>query len=307
MKLPNLFIVGAPKCGTTAMHMYLSQHPEIYMSAEKEPFYFHVSDEEKPQYSRYRENPDKYLSLFSGATTESYLGESSPGYLASPLAPEEIFTFNPQSKIIIMLRDPLDLLVSTYHHHKFMGLETRENFDNAIEEEFNHLNANAENVHQSCFYLNLCHYAKWTQAYITQFGRENVHVILYDDLRNDIYITYRQLLCFLKVDEDFVPDFKIINKRKVVRSKTLQKALVFLKLSPHQLKDNKLFIKFRSILPVHVDRIFIEQGKRLYSKENKSKAECGNKTIQLVRDHFRDEICKLEKILNRDLSRWKLS
>jgi len=289
------------------MHTYLSQHPEIFMSIEKEPFYFHVTggEGEKPQYHRYRGDKQKYLKLFAAATTEKYIGESSPGYLASAIAPSEIYDFNPKAKIVIMLREPADLLLSTYYHHKFMGVETRKNFDDAILEEFSLHNVKEKRPIFTIRYFDLCHYARWTKIYIDQFGRENVHVILYDDLKKNIDETYRELLKFLRVNENFVPEFKIVNKSKIVRSEILQKTLTFMKLSPHQLKDNKAFVKFRSILPFHSDIILINFCKRIYSKKCKEKKYYNDKTLKLIRDYFKNEIFELEKIIGIDLSVWK--
>jgi len=308
MKIPNLFIVGAPKCGTTAMHTYLSQHPEIYMSIEKEPFYFHVvgEGENSPQYHRYRGNREKYLSLFSASTTEKYRGESSPGYLASPIAPKEIFDFNPDSKIIILLREPADLLASTFWHNKFMGLDNRDNFDVAILEEFTLHNArnNDVNTFLPWRYLELCYFSKWTKTYIDQFGRENVYVILFDDLKKNIKLTYRELLRFLKVNEYFIPDFRIINKRKTVRFKTLHKVLANLRLSPHHLKNSIYFNEIRKIMPFHLDITLINLGKKLYSKESHENVQCSAKSIELIREYFKTEIRQLENIIDKDLSAW---
>jgi len=262
------------------------------MSVEKEPFYFHVTggEGEKSQYHRYRGDLQKYSNLFAAASTEKYIGESSPGYLASAIAPREIYDFNPKAKIVIMLREPADLLLSTYYHHKFMGLETRKNFDDAILEEFSLLNVKEKRIVFPIRYFDLCHYAKWTKTYIDQFGRENVHIILYDDLKKDIHETYRELLRFLEVNENFVPEFKIVNKRKIVRSAMLQKALILMRLSPHQLKDNKTFIKFRSMLPFHFDITLLTLGKRIYAKESREKKYYSDKTLKLIRDYFKNEI-----------------
>lgn len=309
MKLPNLFIVGAPKCGTTAMHTYLSLHPAIYMSIEKEPFYFHVTGEgvDNPQYHRYRGDLKKYLNLFSEATTEKYRGESSPGYLASPIAPKEIFDFNLNSKIIIMLREPADLLLSTYCHYKFMGVETRENFDDAICEEFDLCNSreNDKNLLVPCRYLELCFFSKWTKNYIDQFGKKSVHIILYDDLKKDIHKTYKKLLGFLDVDDNFIPDFKIINKRKTVRYGLLHNILSCLHLSPYHLKNSIFFNKLRKIMPFHLDISLINIGKKIYTKESSENIQCSDITIKSIREYFKNEICQLEEIVERDLSAWK--
>jgi len=99
---PNFFIVGAPKCGTTSMTEYLKQHPDIFIPEEKEPHYF-GSDLEYPRITK---TEAQYLRLFSEAQDERRLGEASVWYLFSQRAAQEIYEFNPLSRIIIMLRTP---------------------------------------------------------------------------------------------------------------------------------------------------------------------------------------------------------
>ncbi|NLF38083.1 sulfotransferase, partial [bacterium] len=105
MRLPDFFIVGAPKSGTTALHAYLGRHPSIFVPARKEPHFF-GSDIVSPAFVRDR---DAYLSLFAGATTEARVGEASIWYLYSKRAAREIKEFNPDARIIIMLRNPVDM------------------------------------------------------------------------------------------------------------------------------------------------------------------------------------------------------
>ena len=111
-KRPNLFIVGAPKCGTSSLHYHLSKHPEIYMSRYKEPHFFgkDLTRLNKIFYT----NEKEYLSLFNIVKEEKIIGESSPQYLYSYSAPREIKEFNPESKIIILLRNPINMIYS-YH------------------------------------------------------------------------------------------------------------------------------------------------------------------------------------------------
>ncbi|MCP2728272.1 sulfotransferase family protein [Limnofasciculus baicalensis] len=104
MKKPNLFVVGAPKCGTTSMHNYLGQHPEIFMSSPKELHYFSrdidcFTGKIKELYN--------YLQLFDSAGNAKYIGESSPEYLYSEVASQQIKELCSDAKIIIMLRNPL--------------------------------------------------------------------------------------------------------------------------------------------------------------------------------------------------------
>ena len=130
MLKPNLFIIGAPKCGTTSIYSFLKQHPEIYMPDFKEPHYF-GSDLNKKK-GVYIDTEEEYLSLFIESKNEIFIGEASTYYLYSNLAPMEIFKFNPDSKIIIALRNPIDLIYSLHSQYFFSGNENVLDFEALI-------------------------------------------------------------------------------------------------------------------------------------------------------------------------------
>src|SRR5665647_751711 len=113
LKRPDFFIVGAPKCGTTAMNNYLAQHPDVFM-AQKEIHYF-GSDLKM----RVKVSESEYLNYFQNAEEKKLIGEASVWYLFSEKAAAEIKAFSPQAKIIIMLRDPIDVLHSLHSQHLF--------------------------------------------------------------------------------------------------------------------------------------------------------------------------------------------
>ena len=124
---PDFFIVGAPKCGTTSMFHYLRQHPQIFMPDNKEPHYFgkdliKMSDE-------FIDNEDEYLNLFKDAKSDQKLGEASTFYLYSKSAYKEIKEYNPDAKIIIMLRNPIDFLHSLHSQLLFSGYEDELDFE----------------------------------------------------------------------------------------------------------------------------------------------------------------------------------
>lgn len=112
---PDFFIVGAPKAGTTSIYSYLVQHPEIFMPARKEPYFF----------GQWRRNSEEdlrdYLRLFRGVPESKVAGEASTTYLYLQSAAEEIKAFRPDAKIIIMLRNPVDRAYSQYWHHVRLG------------------------------------------------------------------------------------------------------------------------------------------------------------------------------------------
>ena len=117
---PNLFIVGQPKSGTTALHQFLGQHPEIFMSSIKEPHFFcsdfHLESDRaygKQRFFDFR-NESAYLQIFAKAEGAEIAGESSTNYLYSQVAAEKIYNFNPDAKIIIILREPAKFLYSLH-------------------------------------------------------------------------------------------------------------------------------------------------------------------------------------------------
>ena len=137
-KLPNLFVVGAAKSGTTAIYNFLDQHPDIYMSPLKEPHFF-CDDIRRENFSKqykrrtrfnidaylsnkklskkhiaYLNNITHYLELFREHSDEKYLGEVSNGYLFSTVAAQNIYNFNPNAKIIMILRDPCERAFSQW-------------------------------------------------------------------------------------------------------------------------------------------------------------------------------------------------
>lgn len=130
-KTPNFFIVGAPKCGTTAMHIYLRQHPEIFMPEKKESHFF-GSDLNSQYFIRDRE---KYLSLFSEAKDVKRIGEASVWYLYSKQAAYEIKEFSPSASIIIMLRNPVDMLYAQHSQFLYNGNENIASFEDALNAE----------------------------------------------------------------------------------------------------------------------------------------------------------------------------
>ena len=127
--IPNLFIVGAPKCGTTAWVDYLKDHPEIFFSAIKEPFHF---CDDWPDAWRMTDRAE-YLRLFEGAGDAKAIGEASVWYLNSEVAAQNIRQFNPQAKIIIFVREQEKMLPSWHNQIVYAGRENILDFEQAWE------------------------------------------------------------------------------------------------------------------------------------------------------------------------------
>jgi len=224
MKNPNLFIVGAPKSGTTFLYHYLKQHPDIYFPNFKEPHFF--GSDLIRRNGAYNLSLDEYQDLFK--TDKKIIGEASTFYLFSKDAPEEIYNFNPKAKIIIMLRDLVDLVHSLHSQFVFSGDEVIEDFSQALELEHNRLSGdkipNQTTVVNKLFYIsNILSLPSSIQSFIRYFGRENIKFIDLDDIKKNPKKVYSETLEFLNVDSNLnTPDFKIINKNKTYKSKTVR-------------------------------------------------------------------------------------
>ena len=224
MKNPNLFIVGAPKSGTTFLYHYLKQHPDIYFPNFKEPHFF--GSDLIRRNGAYNLSLDEYQDLFK--TDKKIIGEASTFYIFSKDAPEEIYNFNPKAKIIIMLRDLVDLVHSLHSQFVFSGDEVIEDFTQALELEDSRLSGNRipnqTTVVNKLFYTsNILSLPRSIKSFIRYFGRENIKFIDLDDIKKNPKKVYFETLEFLNIDSNLnIPNFKIINKNKTYKSKTVR-------------------------------------------------------------------------------------
>ncbi len=116
---PNFFIVGAPRCGTTALYSYLRQHPDVFLPDYKEPHFFNT---DMNSGGAIRDDAE-YLALFASARDQARIGEASVYYLSSQAAPERIKSFCPTAKIVVMLRNPVDAVDALHAHQVAAWLE----------------------------------------------------------------------------------------------------------------------------------------------------------------------------------------
>ena len=219
---PDFFIVGAPKCGTTAMASYLGQHPEIFMPAAKE-LHFFGSDLD---YRRRRPTTAEYLAAFANAGDARRAGEASVGYIYSDRAPREIGEFSPGADILIMLRDPVQMIQSQHAQELFMGQEDIEDLEAALAAEPDRARGHRSPAGSTQPYLLrytwLVRYADHVERYLDAFGRDRVHVTLFEDFQRDTPAAYAEVVRFLGCDPGFQPAFPIVNKRKGARSTVFQ-------------------------------------------------------------------------------------
>jgi hypothetical protein len=189
--LPTFFIIGAAKAGTTSLHYYLDQHPEIQMSANKEPNYFSGPENGIPYPSKRVSSLDEYERLFDEAV--AVRGEASVGYTNHPRrqgVPERIKELVPDAKFIYLVRDPVARTVSQYHYRVAVEGERRSLRD-----------ALADLSDPYSVYVCPSLYALQLDLYLRHFGDERILILKQEDLLADRRSTLRQIFEFLWVDD----------------------------------------------------------------------------------------------------------
>jgi hypothetical protein len=207
---PNLFLIGAPKSGTTSLHRYLQEHPEVFMSRVKEPGYF--APDVVPRTGRvlrYPERESEYLSLFADAQNQKWLGESSTNYLMSIKAPELVHTFDPDSRLIAMVRNPVDLVYSLHGQRIATDSEWIDDFAEAIAaDDDRRQGKRLPRNHQGwgVAYRDNALLGDQLERWLGFFNRGQLHVIVFDDFSAQTAVEFRKALAFLEVDDSFEPE-----------------------------------------------------------------------------------------------------
>ncbi len=208
-RLPDFFIVGHGKCGTTALCRMLEAHPQLHMPV-KEPRFF--APELRTRYwrpaSSRRKHPrtlDGYMSLFTNARPEQRIGDGSPQYLRSSYAAGRIAAVRPDARIVAILREPVSFLRSVHLQALRNYDETEKDFRKAIALEEDRRRGRRiprlSQVPSVLLYAEIVRYAEQLRRYHAVFPADQVLVLIYDDFRADNEGTVRQVLRFLEVDD----------------------------------------------------------------------------------------------------------
>jgi hypothetical protein len=213
-RVPDFFIVGHAKSGTTALYEMLREHPQIFLPENKEPQFFARnpqpprSDDGRPvlgQTGRHTETFSEYLSLYESARPDQRLGDGSTFYLWSPEAPERIARAQPAARIVAILREPASFVNSLHRQLLKNHTESEPDLRRALALEPER--RRGERIPPNAFwpaallYSERVRYVEQLRRYHAVFGREQVLVLIYDDFRADNDGTVRRVLRFLDVDE----------------------------------------------------------------------------------------------------------
>lgn len=287
--LPDFFIIGAAKAGSTALYEYLIQHPSVYMPEIKETNFFY-SDE------KWGKGVDWYLRTFF-AHSESFLarGEASPGYLylGDKVAPRirAVYGDNPP-KFVVLLRDPVERAWSHYLHMRRIH-EEQEEFERALELEEGRLK---EHPDLWVGYFRDGQYARCLKKWFLFFEQSRFHYILSSELNSNPIPVLHHLCDFLGLPkENYYPEKLVSNEARVPRSQWLMKWLA----EPGMLKS------WAGILIPHHLKMKLVRSLREMNLKKDSRPQLPSEISERLRQRFLSDICELETITNLDLSSWK--
>ena len=291
MRKPNFFIIGAPKCGTTSLASWLSEHPNIYMSPIKEPHFYNTDLRDV----RIRD-PKEYERLFRGASDKHIaVGEASVFYLFSKVAVPRIEKEHPGARYIVMVRNPIDMAYSLWDQFVFSGVEHISSFEEAwrLSEERAAGRAALPWTRDPRLldYKSVCRLGEQVERLLNVVPKERVLVVILDDMKADPRSQYLRVLDFLGVPDDGRTEFPVHNPAKERRWPGLGRAVQMFLTARRRLG----LPGFNTGLLSKLDKLNTRYRPRPPLSPNMRRA---------MADYFRDDVRLLGQMIERDLSHW---
>ena len=305
-RVPDFFIVGHQKCGTTALYRMLQHHPQIYMPAEKEPRFFITELRPKRRDGRKPKRPatlEDYLALFADAGPDQRAGEASPQYLRYEEVPPAIAEVAPEAKIIVLLREPADFLRSFHGQMLHNRIETVKDFQKAMELE--PARRRGERFPRGCnrkswlLYSDHIRYAEQLKWFNASFPRENLLVLIYEEYRRDNEGVVREVMRFLDVD-DAVPieqvDTRPLKDVRLQRLHQLTGSMQEARRNPSAV--NPAVRALDAVVPTAFRERFGERWRNIIYQ---SRSQPSEQFMLELRRRFRPEVESISDYLGRDL------
>ena len=295
MTLPNFLIIGSAKGGTSSLHYYLKQHPQIFMPDLKEPRFFALEGE----FLNFQ-NPDSainynsittleaYKNLFANVTNEIAIGEASPLYLYSEKAARRIKHYVPDAKLIVILRNPADRAFSCYTHLQREDYETL-SFESALKAEPERIQNNWAHLWH---YREAGYYYRQLKPYFELFDPEQIKIYLFDEFKQDNHVVLTDIYDFLGVDRDFVPDMTRQNVSGMPKSRMLQK-----------------FFSQKNVFRSTIQAVVPKELRHTVAAKIKAwnigkKPKLNPETRHQLMLEYRDDILQLQTLIAKDLTSW---
>lgn len=297
---PNLFVPGAGKSGTSSLHEYLNQHPDIFMSPVKEPHFFSKHYNEMDLKNSW----GKYLDLFKEGATKKYLGESSTGYMVFPNVIERIKKNIVNPKFIFLLRNPIDRAFSHYNWVKSFGKENN-SFREAIlfdkNDDPNPLNSFGQGYK---YYFQFGLYYKWLNRFYDNFDEKQLYIITTETLKANTLDALNECYSFLRLPLVNSYDLIVINKTKYYSNPT-----TFIKIK-YFLSLSWIPVNLRKSFPGPIRNISKNLKKRLISETEKNFLTDNSPYLNKdernwLRELYKNDVENLMKLTKKDFSEWK--
>ena len=281
-QLPSFIVIGAGKSGTTSLHQYLSQHPQIYLCPQKETFYF-TSEKNRANHAKYGaiQTFEDYAALFADAAPTQAIGEISTTYYAHPQSASLIHDLLPTVKILAILRNPIERAFSDYQMHVNEGHEKR-SFEKVMEPDVKY-------VKSGFYYAQL-------KPYFELFDSSQIKIWLYEDYCQNIHAFLASFFTFIDVDPHFQPDTSQrgrvggVPKRQWVR---------------HLLNEKNPIRTVSATALKTVMPLATRQRIRAYLlRQNTQRLDLDPTSYAQLAAIYRDDILQLQDLLHRDCSHW---
>lgn len=295
--LPNFVVIGASRSGTTSLHHYLGQHPDIYVGPRKSPNYFVAADPQPPWESATLQAMSKqwistrkvYEAEFRGVTDECAVGDISPVYLQSIHTAKRIReTLAPSTKIVAILRNPVDRAYAHYLGRRRDGLEPVDDFNAIVERELSGP-VNDDIVFGS--YIGCGKYHQFLMPFYEQFPADSIRVYLFDQLQEDLPGLLRDLFLFLGVDPNYQVDTALSHNQTGIIANPLLRIL--------WTRSVGLRTKMRPYLPA-----LIRHTSRSILAQQVFKPSLEADVRQKVSAALSEDTQQLQQLIGMDLSHW---
>jgi len=299
---PNFFLIGAPKCGTTAIAGYLSEREDVFFSTPKEPLYW-CSDLGIEPHALRATSLEAYENLFRDADPARHkiVGEGTTSYLRSRKALTECCERYEGTKFVAILRNPVDVAHAFHMEQVFTGLEREPNFPEAWQDQDRRerdWDAATDDRPDSLLYRRIASFADQIERFFSIVPENRRKVILYDDLRADPRGVWLDLQDFLDLPEDGRTDFSPRNAAHAQRFPRLSRFL----LAPP--KPIAPAVKALRMALLNKDSVLIKTLKSFLNVK-RPRAELPPELRREMTETFRPDVERLETLLGRDLTAWK--
>lgn len=294
--LPNFLVIGVAKAGTTAMYQHLKAHPGVYMPPKKEPNFFSF-DGTWPQHTPRRPawvtTWEDYVALFDGVQDERAIGEASPRYFHSPIAPERIRDALPGARLVVLLRHPVERAFSHYMHMMNSGAFDYRPFVPLVREKVKTI-ATWDAEPFACYGLRHSFYYDSLRRYFDAFAREQIKVYLFETYRTEPSAVLQDLYGFLGVDDGFLPDLGVRHNptHGVPKSQLLHKTVM---------RPNLIKSMAARVVPAKVRR---RVSRTIWRRIRTRKPVLSDEVRREFMDIYREDVLKVQDLIGRDLSAW---